>query len=211
MVLGSRSRLAVPPSGGVFVHDRLRPRPRGLGLATATTSATLFPHCEHRIRVARAASVTDLPTIRASALGSMCLDAPHGQVTRTMKSPRASSSFVMWGSTRMPGRSARGGRKPRSALTVPTGVLRSANPGKPALFAFAFWRKPTLIAFALRSELGSRGGACAAHQRSAHDRSGAAASVPRTVSPLRQARVVLLPSRARSPRPSPVARPRVSQ
>ena len=77
-----------------------RPRPRGLGRATATTSATFLPHCEQRIRVANAASVTFLPTSRASASGSMCRDAPHGHVTRTMKSPRASSSFVMWGSTR---------------------------------------------------------------------------------------------------------------
>src|SRR5215472_19113964 len=61
--------------------------PRGLGLATATTSATFLPHCEHRIRSARAASVTERPAIRASASGSMCRDAPHGQVTRTMKSP----------------------------------------------------------------------------------------------------------------------------
>ena len=72
-----------------------RPRPRGLGLATATTSATFLPHCEHRIRAARAASVAERPAILASASGSMCRDAPHGQVTRTMKSPRASSSFVM--------------------------------------------------------------------------------------------------------------------
>jgi hypothetical protein len=54
-----------------------------------------LPHCEHRIRVASAAKVTDLPLIRASASGSMCRDAPHGQVTRTRKSPKQSSSFVM--------------------------------------------------------------------------------------------------------------------
>jgi hypothetical protein len=41
--------------------------PRGLGLATATTSAAFFPHLEQRIRVARAASVTDLPPMRANA------------------------------------------------------------------------------------------------------------------------------------------------
>jgi hypothetical protein len=45
--------------------------PRGLGLATATTSATFFPHCEHRIRLASVTKVTDLPAIRASASGSM--------------------------------------------------------------------------------------------------------------------------------------------
>jgi len=66
-----------------------------LGLATATSSATFFPHCEQRTLVASFASVTDLRTIRASASGSMCRDAPHEQVTRTMKSPRASSSFLM--------------------------------------------------------------------------------------------------------------------
>jgi hypothetical protein len=55
-----------------------RPRPRGLGRATATTSATFLPHCEQRIRVASVASATFLPTSRASASGSMCLDAPHG-------------------------------------------------------------------------------------------------------------------------------------
>jgi hypothetical protein len=71
-----------------------RPRPRGLGRATATTSATLLPHCEQRIRVASVASATFLPTSRASASGSMCLDAPHGQVTRTMKSPKQSSLRV---------------------------------------------------------------------------------------------------------------------
>jgi hypothetical protein len=41
------------------------------------------------------ASVTDLPAIRASASGSMCRDVPHGQVTRTKKSPGAASSFLM--------------------------------------------------------------------------------------------------------------------
>jgi len=54
-----------------------RPRPRGLGLATATTSATFLPHCEHRIRAARAASVAERPAILASASGSMCRAAPH--------------------------------------------------------------------------------------------------------------------------------------
>jgi hypothetical protein len=73
--------------------------PRGLGRATATTSATFFPHCEQRIRVESAASVTDLPASRASASGSMCREVPQGQVTRTRKSPSASSSFLMWGST----------------------------------------------------------------------------------------------------------------
>jgi hypothetical protein len=52
--------------------------PRGLGLATATTSATFLPHCEHCIRVASAAKVTDLPGIRTSASGSMWRDVPHG-------------------------------------------------------------------------------------------------------------------------------------
>jgi hypothetical protein len=68
--------------------------PRGLGRATATTSATFLPHCEQRIRVASCASVTDLPASLASASGSIWRDAPHEQVTRTMKSRRASSSFL---------------------------------------------------------------------------------------------------------------------
>jgi hypothetical protein len=68
--------------------------PRGLGLATATISATFLPHCEHRIRCARAANVAERPPIRASATGSMCREAPHGQLTRTRKSPKQSSSFV---------------------------------------------------------------------------------------------------------------------
>jgi hypothetical protein len=42
----------------------------------------------------RAASVADRPAIRASASGRMCRDVPHGQVTRTRKSPSASSSFL---------------------------------------------------------------------------------------------------------------------
>jgi len=92
-----------------------RPRPRGLGRATATTSATFLPHCEQRIRVANAASVTFLPTSRASASGSMCRDAPHGHVTRTMKSPRASSSLVMWGSTRT---GAWCWRRPRASMQL---------------------------------------------------------------------------------------------
>jgi hypothetical protein len=54
----------------------------------ATTSATFFPQLQHRIRLASFASVTDLPAIRASVSGSMCRDTPHGQVTRTTKSPR---------------------------------------------------------------------------------------------------------------------------
>jgi hypothetical protein len=57
--------------------------PRSLGLATATTSATFFPHCEHRIRCARAANVAERPAIRASASGSMWRDATRWQVTRT--------------------------------------------------------------------------------------------------------------------------------
>ena len=77
-----------------------RPPPRGLGLATATTSATFFPHCAQRIRLASAASATDLPAMRASASGSMCRDVPQGQVTRTRESPKHSSSRLMWGSTR---------------------------------------------------------------------------------------------------------------
>jgi len=68
-----------------------RPPPRGRGFATATISATFFPQFEHRIRVARFASVTDLPAIRASASGSMCRDVPQGQVTRTKKPPKQSS------------------------------------------------------------------------------------------------------------------------
>jgi hypothetical protein len=68
--------------------------PRGLGLATATTSATFIAHSEHRIRAARAANVAARPAIRASASGSMCRDAPQGQVTRTRKSPRQSWNFV---------------------------------------------------------------------------------------------------------------------
>jgi hypothetical protein len=63
--------------------------PRGLGRATATTSATFFPHCEHRIRVASCASVADLPAIRASASGSIWRDVPQGHVTRTGKLPKA--------------------------------------------------------------------------------------------------------------------------
>jgi hypothetical protein len=66
---------------------------RGLGLATATTSAIFFPHCEHRIRLASAANVTDLPASRASASGSMWRDVPHGQLTRTRKSPKQLSSL----------------------------------------------------------------------------------------------------------------------
>jgi len=72
----------------VYPGFRGRPPPRGLGLATATTSATFFPHCEHRIRVASFANVTDLPAIRASASGSMWREVPQGQVTRTRKSPK---------------------------------------------------------------------------------------------------------------------------
>ena len=72
-----------------------RPCPRGLGRATAITSATFLPHCEQRIRVASAASVMDLPAIRASASGSMCRDVPQGHVTRTRKSPKHSSSRLM--------------------------------------------------------------------------------------------------------------------
>jgi hypothetical protein len=68
---------------------------RGLGLATATTSATFFPQFEQRIRAASFASVTDLPAMRASASGSMRRDAPHGQETRTRKSPKQSSSRLM--------------------------------------------------------------------------------------------------------------------
>ena len=69
--------------------------PRGLGRATATTSATFLPQLEHRIRVASFVSVTDLPAIRASASGSMCRDVPQGQVTRTRKSQKHSSSRLM--------------------------------------------------------------------------------------------------------------------
>jgi hypothetical protein len=43
--------------------------PRGLGLATATTSAAFLPHCEQRIRSARAWSITFQPTRRARASG----------------------------------------------------------------------------------------------------------------------------------------------
>ena len=75
--------------------------PRPLGLATATTSATFFPQFEHYIRAVRVASVAERPAILASASGSMCRDASHGQVTRRL----------MWGSMRT-GRGAqgRGGR-----------------------------------------------------------------------------------------------------
>src|SRR5579863_687451 len=76
------------------------PRPRRLGFATATTSATFFPDCEHRIRSARAANVAERPAIRASASGSICRNAPQGQVTRTRQSRKQSSSLLMWGSTR---------------------------------------------------------------------------------------------------------------
>jgi hypothetical protein len=79
-------------SARVYPGFRGRPPPRRLGLAIATTSATLFPHCEHRIRSARAANVAERPAIRASASGSMGRDAPHGQVTRTTKSLKQSSS-----------------------------------------------------------------------------------------------------------------------
>jgi hypothetical protein len=68
--------------------------PRDLGLATATASAAFFPHLEQRIRLASAASVADLPAIRASASGSMCRAAPQGQVTRTRESPKQSSLDV---------------------------------------------------------------------------------------------------------------------
>jgi hypothetical protein len=50
------------------------------------------PHVEQHIRVARFASVTDLPAIRASASGSIGRDVPYGHVTRTRKSPKQSSS-----------------------------------------------------------------------------------------------------------------------
>jgi hypothetical protein len=46
---------------------RDRSRPRGLGGATVTTSATFFPHCEHRTRVASSANVIDLPAMTSSA------------------------------------------------------------------------------------------------------------------------------------------------
>ena len=85
---------------GVAYLGGERPAPRGLGLATATSSATFLPHCEQRIRAASFENVTDLPAIRASASGSMCRDVPHGQVTRTRKSPKQSSSRLMWGRTR---------------------------------------------------------------------------------------------------------------
>jgi hypothetical protein len=74
---------------------RYRENRRGLGLATATTSATFLPQCEQRIRVASFVSVTDLPAIRASASGSTRRVAPHGHETRTRKSPKQSSSFLM--------------------------------------------------------------------------------------------------------------------
>src|SRR5215469_8607663 len=60
-------------------------------------------HCEQRIRLASCASVADLPAILPSASGSMCRDVPQGQVTRTRKSPKHSSSRLMWGSTRTGG------------------------------------------------------------------------------------------------------------
>jgi hypothetical protein len=47
------------------------------------------------MRVASFASVTDRPAIRAIASGSMCRDAPHGHETRTRKSPKQSSCFLM--------------------------------------------------------------------------------------------------------------------
>jgi len=69
--------------------------PRGLGFATATTSAAFFPHFEQRSLGARALSVVDQPTKRARASGSMCREAPHGQLTRTRNCPKQSSSFLM--------------------------------------------------------------------------------------------------------------------
>lgn len=58
--------------------------PLGPGLATATTSAAFFPHCEQRRRVAKASSVMDQPTRRASASGSLSREKPHGQLARTL-------------------------------------------------------------------------------------------------------------------------------
>ena len=68
---------------------------RGLGLATATTSAVFSPHCEQRIRCASSVSVTDQPTRRARASGSMCREAPHTQLTRTRNCPKQSFNLVM--------------------------------------------------------------------------------------------------------------------
>jgi len=60
-----------------------------------------LPQFEHRIRCARAASVTDLPAIRASASGSMWRDAPHGQVTHeevaeTVIKPLDMGQYAHW-------------------------------------------------------------------------------------------------------------------
>ena len=68
---------------------------RDLGFATATTSAAFFPHCEQRSRGASASSVAFQPTRRARASFVISRTAPHLQVTRTRKSPKQSSSFLM--------------------------------------------------------------------------------------------------------------------
>jgi hypothetical protein len=61
--------------------------PFGWRFVLARNPALAWPRPRHRVT-----KVTDLPAIRASASGSMCRDAPHGQVTHTRKSPRAPSS-----------------------------------------------------------------------------------------------------------------------
>ena len=59
-----------------------------LGLATATTSAAFLPHFEQRIRSASSFSVTDQPTRRARASGSISRHAPQSQMTRIRNWPK---------------------------------------------------------------------------------------------------------------------------
>jgi hypothetical protein len=66
---------------------------RGLGLATATTSAAFLPHFEHRIRSASCLRVTDQPTRRASASGSISRIAPP-PVNRSVQANTAVNAKV---------------------------------------------------------------------------------------------------------------------
>jgi hypothetical protein len=61
-----------------------RLRRRGLGLATATTSATFFPHREHRIRFPTASSVGER-FAQLKPTPEFVRIAPHQHVMRTRK------------------------------------------------------------------------------------------------------------------------------
>jgi hypothetical protein len=82
----------------------------------------LLPAVQHRILCASAANVAERPATRTSASGSIWRDAPHGQVTRTRKSPKQSSSRLMWGSTRT--RAWAHGAKPCRARLFSAGYFR---------------------------------------------------------------------------------------